>query len=191
MLRNEIIGGSAVLLSLCSGSYYMWQIFTRAIKPHVFSWIVWGTLGLIIFAAQYVGKAGPGCWVMGFSSVLCYVVAAASYSYGEKDITRSDWFFFISGLLAIPLWIATSNPLWAVILASLIDSSAFYPTFRKAWSKPHEEGALVFCLYSVQMLLSLLALDNVTLTTALNPAIILILNATLTLMLFYRRRVLA
>ena len=179
------------MLGIGSCTLYLWQVFHRTIKPHVFSWIIWGTIGLIGFAAQYVGKAGPGCWAIGASSILCFVIAGTGFFYGEKSVTRSDWACFIVSLSAIPVWLATSNPLWAVVIVSAIDAVAFYPTFRKSWMNPHEEGMMAFLLYGLQMLLSIIALENFTLTTALYPATIFVLNIALTLTLLYRRRALA
>ena len=179
------------MLSLGSGAIYLWQIYCRTIKPHVFSWVIWGTLSVISFAAQCSDKGGPGSWAMGVSALLCFVIAGAGFFYGEKSITRGDWACFIFSLMAIPVWLATSNPLWAVVIVSVIDAVAFYPTYRKSWMSPHEEGITVFSIYALQMFLSVVALDNLTLTTALYPAAVFVLDISLVLTLLYRRRILA
>lgn len=185
------MGGLAVAVGVISQLLYLWQIFHRTVKPHIFSWFIWGVLGLTGFAAQYASNAGPGSWAIGVSGSICFVIAAVGFFYGEKSITRSDWVCFIFSLSAIPAWMATSNPLWAVVIVSTIDAAAFFPTFRKSWMTPHEEGMIAFFLYGLQMVLSLLALESFTLTTALYPAVILVMNASLTLTLLCRRRILA
>ncbi len=179
MSAKEIIGGLAVVVGVTSQFLYLWQVFRRTIKPHIFSWFIWGVLGLIGFAAQYASNAGPGSWAIGVSSSICFVIAAAGFFYGEKSITRSDWACFIFSLSAIPVWMATKNPLWAVVIVSTIDAAAFYPTFRQSWMTPHEEGMIAFLLYGLQMVLSLFALESFTLTTALYPAVILVMNVAL------------
>ena len=191
MSPKEIIGGLAVMVGMIAQGLYLWHIFRRTIKPHIFSWVIWGLLGLIGFAAQVAANAGPGCWAMGVSSALCLVIASAGLFYGEKSITRGDWICFILLLSAIPAWMATNNPLWAVIIVSAIDTGAFYPTFRKSWMAPHQESAASFLLYALQTLLSLAALESFTWTTALYPATILTMNIILTSTLFCRRRLLA
>ena len=191
MSPKEIIGGLAVMVGMIAQGLYLWHIFRRTIKPHIFSWVIWGLLGLIGFAAQVAANAGPGCWAMGVSSALCLVIASAGLFYGEKSITRGDWICFILLLSAIPAWMATNNPLWAVIIVSAIDTGAFYPTFRKSWMAPHQESAASFLLYALQTFLSLGALENFTWTTALYPATILTMNIILTSTLLYRRRLLA
>lgn len=191
MLEKEIIGGAAVAIGLYSYAVYLWQIYRRTIKPHLFTWIIWGTLMFIGFAAQYVENAGPGSWNMGVSAVITFVIAGAAYFYGEKNITRSDWIAFIVALSAIPAWIMTDNPLWAVVIISGIDVVAFYPTFRKSWYRPGEEGAWSFFTGGAQFALSIFALENMTFTTVLYPAVIAAMNMLLVTMLLCRRRALA
>lgn len=191
MTDKEIIGGISVVVGVVGQGLYLWQLLRHTIKPHIFSWIIWGLLGLIGFAAQYAAKAGPGCWALGVSSVFCFFIAAAGLFYGEKSITRGDWICFICLLSAIPAWVVTNNPLSAVVIVSAIDAGAFYPTFRKSWATPHDEGVTAFILYGVQMAFSLAALESFTLTTALYPSVMLAMNIALTSTLLYRRRLLA
>lgn len=190
MSAHELLGGLATLLGVGSCSIYLWQILLRQIKPHIFSWFIWGVVGLIGFAAQYAAHAGPGAWTVGVSSIFCLIITVAGLFYGEKSITRSDWACLIFALTAIPAWMATRNPLWAVVIVSAIDATGFYPTFRKSWIKPREESVPTFVLYTFQMFFALTALDTVNVTTALYPATIFVLNMALVFTLLNRRRAL-
>jgi hypothetical protein len=187
---KEIIGALSVVICLYSYGLYMWQIHKRLIKPHLFTWVIWGTLMLIGFAAQYADHAGPGSWNMGVSALITFIIAGQSYFCGEKEITRSDWAALIVAFSAIPVWRMMHDPLWAVIIVSAIDVVAFYPTFRKSWYRPGEEGAFSFFMAAIQFMLSVFALENFTLTTALYPIVITLMNLLLVGMLLYRRRVL-
>lgn len=188
MLTKDIIGAIAVALGLSSNLLYIAQLLRGHIKPHLFSWLLWGLLGFISFAAQYAENAGPGSWALGVSSSFCLIIAAISFRYGEKNITRSDWACLVFGLTAIPVWMATRNPLWAVIIASLIDAVAFWPTLRKSWVMPHEEGVTAFFLYGLQMTFAIMALETVNATTVLYPAVIVLLNSLIVIALLLRRR---
>jgi len=188
MLPKELIGGIAALLGIIASSLYVWQILKHGIRPHIFSRIVWGILMLIAFAAQVSAGAGPGSWTMGISALICFIIAGLGFFYGEKSITRNDWASFIFSLSAIPVWMATHNPLWAVIIVSAIDAVAYYPTFRKSWVNPYQESLTAFFIYTLQMSLSLAALDSFTLTTALYPATLVSMNVILVFILLYRRK---
>ena len=123
---------------------YLLQTIKGTNKPHIFTWIIWTLLTFIAAAVQYVGNAGPGAWVTGVTGLICVVITIFTFKNGEKHITRSDWVMFIAGLITIPLWLLTNSPLWSIILITTIDCSAFYPTFRKSWHKPHEENTFMY-----------------------------------------------
>jgi len=191
MLEKEIMGGVGVAAVSAVQAYYLWQVLKHKVRPHIFSRIVWTLLGFIGFAAQISSNGGPGAWTIGIGSLWCFAITIAGFFHGEKTITRNDWACFIFSLSAIPVWQATHNALWAVVIVSAIDAVSYYPTMRKSWVNPHQEGALAFIGYTVPLAFSLIALDSFTLTTALYPATILTMNVVLVSMLVYRRKVLA
>lgn len=190
MTENEIIGGLSVVIGFVGEVFYLWQIYRGRIKPHLFSWIIWVIILSVDFAAQYVEKSGPGTWALATSITACLFVIIAACYRGEKYITKGDWAAFIMALLAIPVWLMTDNPLWAVIMITGIEVVSIYPTFRKSWIKPVEEGVFLFSTGAAQFLLSIFAQENITWTTALYPASVVVVNMSLVCMLLYRRRVL-
>ncbi len=190
MTEKEIIGLAAAAIGMLSYLIYIVQILRGQVRPHMFTWTIWGLLMMIGFAAQRTDAAGPGSWALGVSGLLTLLIAGMSYFHGEKNITRGDWCAFIAALSAIPVWLVTGSPLLAVIIATLIDMTIYYPTFRKSWMKPGEESVVVYFVMAVQFLLSLAAMENVTLTTALYPAMIVTMNMLLIILLLARRQVL-
>jgi predicted ferric reductase len=93
--------------------------------------------------------------------------------------------------VAIPAWIITANPLVAVIILTIIEALGFFPTYRKAWRKPHDESILAFSLTILKYVLALGAMQTYTLTTVLFPIALLILSSLLILELIIRKRVIA
>ena len=49
---KEILGIVAILLTLIAVIPYIRDILLNKIKPHAFSWFIWGLVTLIIFAAE-------------------------------------------------------------------------------------------------------------------------------------------
>lgn len=145
----------------------------------------------IDWAPQYSKEAGPGLWITFFSALAAFIITACSLKYGEKNITVSDWITLFLALTAIPLWLAIEDPLWSVILISLIEVLATYPTFRKSWHKPHQERALTFTLDGAKFCLSTIALEKFTLTTYLYPMAIVLTDVVLVGMLLFRRRLIS
>ena len=184
---KEALGLLSVALSCIGYSRYFWHIFKKQTKPHAFSWIVWGLTAAIAFFAQRSDAAGAGAWITGFSALTFFAIAAWAVFRGERDIRRSDWWTFTGALAAIPLWYFTGNPLGAVILVTAIDTLGYYPTFRKAYCKPHEETALTHGLDVLKFIPALFAMDNFTVITLLYPSLQLAADGALTLMIMWRR----
>ena len=128
--------------------YFRDMVLART-RPHGFSWFVWRLLTGIAFFAQVAKGGGAGAWVTGFSAIVCLCIAGLAFFYGERQITKADWFSFGGALLGLVLWQLTNDPLLAIVLITITDALAFAPTFRKAYYKPDEETASTFILSSI------------------------------------------
>jgi hypothetical protein len=143
----------------------------------------------VVFLAQLADHGGAGAWPIGVSAAVTLGVAVLAW--GKKayvTITRMDGAFFLVGLTALPFWIFTSEPLWAVVILTTVDVLGFGPTFRKAYAKPHDETLLFFAIIVVRNLTVLLALEHHSLTTVLFPATMALACILFILMVAARRR---
>ncbi len=129
----------ALGISLSGSTIYIASIFRGQTKPHFYTHLIWGIITVIAFFAQLHDHAGPGSWTTGITALACLLQAGLALKYGEKNITRSDQAALLVSLLAVASWVVTKDPLISVILASIINAVAFYPTFRKSWQKPWQE----------------------------------------------------
>lgn len=185
---KQILLGLTLILLLGSYVPYIKGILQGRLKPHMFSWVIWGLINSIAFAIQVSEQAGWGSVVMGLAAVLCLATAALSLTHGERNITRSDWISFISALAAILLWWATKDPFYSVILITLIELLGFYPTFRKSLQKPFEENISIYLFSAIRCVLSIFVLDIVNFNTAFYPAATCAINLVFVAMLAYRRK---
>jgi hypothetical protein len=185
-----IFGWITIFLGIVGYIPYILSLYRKQTKPHVFSWFLWGLLTGIAFYAQLSAGAGPGAWVTGLTAVICLGIAGYAVFHGEKHITRSDWMTFIAGLCAIPVWIFTADPLWAIVWVTIIDALGFYPTFRKSYYKPFEEEPLTYALCALKFFVAIFALENFNLTTALYQFSLVVMNGLFVAMVLYRRKAL-
>ena len=191
MFYKETFSLIAIAITLAAFIPYIREIFRGTIRPHIFSWVIWGVTTLLIFLAQLEDNGGAGTWPIGVSASITIFIAYLAYlKRADVTITRADWLFFIAALLSLPLWYWTSDPLWAVILLTAIDVAGFGPTVRKAYQFPYSESLLFFALFTLRNALVMLALENLTLTTLIFPAVMLILCVLMMAMIAYRRRML-
>jgi hypothetical protein len=88
----------------------------------------------------------------------------------DLSITPLDWGCLVVALLALPIWLLTSSPLWAVLILTAIDLVGFGPTVRKAYKKPHEERIWFFLLGALRNAFVIAALEHYSPTTVVFPA---------------------
>ena len=184
------LSGLAIALTLVAFIPYIRSILKEKTKPHVFSWVIWGTTTFIVFLAQLQDGGGYGAWPTGLSGLITlYVALLAFIKTSDSTITALDWFFFITALSSLPFWYFTDNPLWAVIILTTVDILGFGPTVRKAYHHPLDENILFYAMFTVRNLLVIMALQHYSLTTILFPAAIALACLVLIIMLIIRRKV--
>lgn len=187
MTFTAIFGLLSVAAMLAARATYFTSIWRGKTRPHAFSWFIWGVISSIGFAAQFAEGAGAGSWARGFGAVTCFMLVGISLFRGERNITRADWMTLCVALLAIPLWVLTKTPVWSVVLVCLIDTVGYLPTVRKSWTKPQSESALSYSIGSLGAFLTLLAIENYTVSTWLYPAVLVVSNGAMALFLLGRR----
>ena len=189
ILKN-IFGYIAIFIAIISYIPYLKKIYSGKFKPHVFSWIIWTLLTAIAFFAQLSDGGGIGSWATGISAIFSLLIVIASFKFNKNIgfITKTDWFSFFAGLLSIPLWIITDDPLWSVILVTVIDLLGFYPSFRKGYKKPQEDSTILFGLSGIKFALAIIALEHFSIVTVLYPLALVIADFLFVLMLIVRRK---
>ena len=121
--------------------------------------------------------------------ITLYVAGLAYLKKSDIAITQTDWIFFSLALLSLPLWYLSSDPLWAVVILTLVDILGFGPTFRKAYHHPFEENLTFFAIFTARNIIAIMALEHYSLITVLFPAAIAAACSVLLLMVIYRRRI--
>lgn len=186
-----IFGVLSIAMMVCSRAGYFADIYRGRTRPHVFSWLIWGTISSIGFAAQAAEGAGPGSWARGFGSATCFLLVFLSFFKGEKNIKRGDWITLGVALSAIPLWVVTKTPFWSVLIVCFIDTIGYLPTVRKAYLKPRSEMAISYLFSCLGAGFSLLAIVQYTPSTWLYPLMLTFTNGGMFVFLHARRRAVA
>jgi hypothetical protein len=188
MMYKEFLSALAIALTFFAFFPYIRSILKDEIKPHVFSWVIWGSTTFIVFLAQLRDGGGAGAWPIGVSGLITIYVAFLAYvKKADITITKTDWLFFLTAMMSLPLWYFTADPLWAVVILTSVDVFGFGPTVRKAYSHPFDEDRLFFSLFMVRNLVVVIALEHYSLTTVLFPATIAAACLALLILITYRR----
>lgn len=184
-----VLGSLAACMAVVNYLPYLYGVFTRSLRPHAFSWIIFTIITATVSIAQFSSGAGAGAWATGATSLTTFLIALFAIRNGGYSITGFDIASFAGALCAIPLWVLTDNPLAAVILLTIIEILGFLPTYRKAFTHPHDESVLAFSLTILKYVLALGAMQTYSLTTTLFPVALIVLSILLILELLWRRSV--
>ncbi|MFW5451095.1 MAG: hypothetical protein ACKE9I_05810 [Methylophagaceae bacterium] len=189
MLSKESLSAIAIVITFIAFIPYIRSIIQGTIKPHVFSWLIWGVTTFIVFLAQLQDNAGVGAWPIGISGIITLFIALLAFiKRADITITGLDWVFFIAAISSLPFWYLTSDPLWAVVILTTVDLLGFGPTIRKAYEHPFSESLLFFSLFAARNLIVIMALEHYSITTVLFPLVISVACILLIIMIVYRRR---
>lgn len=189
MLYKEVLSAVAIALTFVAFYPYLRGIIQGTTKPHVFSWVIWASTTFVVFLAQLQAGGGVGAWPIGVSGVITALIAAAAYlKRADITITRTDWLFSSAAMSSLPLWYATSDPMWAVVVLTVVDLLGFGPTVRKAYAAPHSESLAFFGLFAVRNSVVVVALESYSVATVLFPAVIAVACVLLMLLIVYRTR---
>ncbi|MCW7481136.1 hypothetical protein [Leptospira kanakyensis] len=167
---RSLITGIAIFLTFYAYIPYIKGIWTGTIRPHVFSWVIWGATTFIVFFAQIAGNGGVGSLPIGVSGIITILVAGIAYrKRGDIEITKPDWLFFGLALSSLPFWFYFSDPLAAVIVLSIADILGFIPTFRKGYILPNSEPLGFYLIFLFRNFLAMAGLAEWNTATLLFP----------------------
>jgi len=169
---RSLLSFVAIVLTFVGYVPYVRSILRRETKPHVFSWIIWGSTTFIGFFAPIEGGGGAGAWPIGVSGTVALLVAFLAWRFrGDTSVTASDRLFFGLALASLPLWYLTADPLWSVVVLTLADTLGIGPTLRKAYRYPAEENLTFWTLFVVRNGVASAALERWSTTTLLFPVV--------------------
>jgi hypothetical protein len=185
---KEILGSVAVIIAIVQAIPYIRDIFRRKTKPHLYTYLIWSIVTALAFCGQYVAGGGPGSWTTGIMALISIGVLVLCFRYGTEDITLFDGLCLVGALIAIIPWWLMRDPLYSVVLATLIDVLAFFPTIRKTMRDPSSETLISYVLNLVRHPLSILALSVYSVTTVIYPVALFVMNAVLVVVILKQRR---
>lgn len=188
LLSKETIGILSVLAGLVGNIYYHYQIFTKQVRPHTITFLIWTLTVVGTTVAQVLEGAGPGAWnmILGSLNVISILFLSIFY-FGHSKVSRFDLLCLGLAALGIFLWWQTSNPIYAVLLLTTADCMGYGPTFVKVYHKPNEEGLSLYYGANVSLLLAVLAMEVYNVITLTFPIAIITFNIGIIALVWYRR----
>lgn len=170
MLTTQFFSGMAIFMSILAYFVYVYSIYKGKSKPHIYSWFSWFIVILIGGLAQHqVDESGSSSMVL-YVTAFCYLTIALYACFMKnKNITRNDTYIFAGALCAIPMWLLTKNPLWALFILMIIDVLCFCPTIRKTYHKPYSEDLAAYSFAALSYTFMIFAVVAPTMESIIYP----------------------
>lgn len=177
---KETLAIIAALIAIAGNLPYLRDCFTRRVKPHPYTWLVWTIVSGITLFGQLAKGAGIGA--LPAAVALCFTIAIFIFSiqYGFKYVRKADKYFLIAALLGLIPWLISDDPTISVVIAVSIDLIAFVPTIRKTWLHPESETPILYSANVVRHVLTLFSLQTYNIATTLHSIAMIVTNTIMT-----------
>jgi len=183
-----ILGLLATILAIFSFYPYLKDIFKKKTKPHAYSWLIWSIIQGVGVLAMLEGGASFGSMGLAVGTLLTFVIFLLSFKYGTRNITKIDTALLLACLVIIVVWLNQEDPLWAVVLVSLVDTIAYIPTYRKTYLNPQTETLFSYVMWVIANILSIMAMAHYSLVTMLYIGTLTVTDFLMVLLLTFKGR---
>jgi multisubunit Na+/H+ antiporter MnhG subunit len=176
MLEYIVVVGA--VFSLLGALAYIRSMFKGETKPNRVTWFMWLLAPFIATAASLsngVSWAVVPVFMAGFSPFLIFTASFFTKKAYWK-LTTFDYLCGIISALALGLWLLTSLPDLAIILAIISDGLAAVPTFVKAWHNPKTESTWPFTIGMLSPMTVFLVARTWSFSELAFPAYLIVVN---------------
>ena len=184
---KDVFAVIATILAIAGNLPYIRDAFTRRVKPHPFTWLVWTIVSTIVLFGQIAEGAGIGALPTAVACAFTIIIFLFSLQYGFKYVKRSDKYFLAAALLGIIPWLIFKNPTFSVIIAVTIDLIAFVPTLRKTYLHPETETPILYGSNVLRHILTLFSLQSYNIATTLHSISMIITNSAMVVLITDRK----
>jgi hypothetical protein len=178
-------------MSVANTFPYVRDTLRRSTRPHRGAWLIWSVLAIIACLSQRADGASWSLAMCAVQALLDILVLALAVRLGEGGLSTGE--LAAMGLAAAGVlgWMAADAPLVAtscVVVADLMGAVVMAP---KAWRDPDSETLATFALASVGGAFATAAVGAVDPALLLYPIYFCLVNASIALLIWHRRAVLA
>lgn len=185
---KEVLGIIGIIVLIAGYIPYIKDTISGKTTPHIFSWFLWGFMAFIAFGIQYSHQAGPSAWITLATSIISFFIGFVSLKNGSRDVKPLDYLFLSLAIISLILWRVIKAPEIATIFQLSAGVIALGPTIRKTWIKPYEETFSTWVLNSIRHGITLSAVENYSINTALHPFVWVIANSVVVIIIIIRKK---
>ncbi len=186
-LAAPIAGTLAGLVGVAGMVPYIRDTVRGATRPHRGTWLIWGTLALIVLLSQRADGASWSLVMAGTHVVLNGVVIVLALRAGTGGLSSADAALIAIAAAGVAGWLVCDQPVVAtacVVAADLVAAAMMVP---KTWREPRSETLSTFAFASLGGALAAAAVAVPEPALLLYPVYYVAVNGALALVILHRR----
>jgi hypothetical protein len=182
-----LLGG---VLGAAESIPYVRDTWRRTTVPHRGSWLIWGVIEVVAVESQLADGARWSLVPLIAQAVGTCVVFALSIWLGSGGLTRVELTLIALAGVGLLGWLVADEPVIATACVIVADFVAAIMMLPKAWSDPDSETLSTYGLASLAGMAAVGSVGGPSLPLLMYPVYFALINASLTLVIAYRRTVL-
>lgn len=183
-----VFGVLSLIPAAIAYTLYFKGMLAGKIKPHAFSWLIWGLLAGNGFMAQVSANAGIGSWATGITSLACLAIFGIAIFRGDTKVLRLDWVLLVLAFISFGMLFFIEDKTLSLCVTLFATLLGFSMTWRKTWRLPHEEAVWSFGLNAVKFLPAIFAMQTYSFLTVAYPLTAGLANALVVVIVLLRNR---
>ena len=157
------------ILALCAAVPYILAIYQGKVRPHRFTWLIWLLTKSLILLAQYDEEARWSLTLSIAGVVVATIVFLLSIKRGVGGTSTSDRAALALSVVSLAIWFVTQEALYGLFFAIAADAIGTILTVKKTYRLRGTESALVWGMAAMASFLSILAVEQYTVSQTAFP----------------------
>jgi hypothetical protein len=185
-----VLGLAAGAIGVADTIPYVRDTLRGVTRPHRGTWLIWGTLAIVVCLSQYADGASWSLIMAAVQAVLTTLIFILSIRRGEGGLSTVELVMIAIASGGVIGWIVADEPLVAtacVVAADLIGAAMMVP---KTWRDPGSETLVTFAFASLGGALAAGAVGAFDVSLLLYPVYYCLVNGAIALLIHQRRAVL-
>jgi hypothetical protein len=187
MIQILVITGSAA--ELIASANYIIDTIKGKTQPNRVTWLIWAVAVFTTTAAELsdgVTWSVLPVFMKGFCPLLIFLASFLNKkAYWKLGIL--DYSCGFLAILALSLWIVTSNPKVAIIFALASDFLAGTPTIIKIWKYPETESKAIYIVGIFSALTAVIAIKSWSFVETTFPIYLVAMNLLFVAIIFRKK----
>jgi hypothetical protein len=186
-----VFGILAGVVGIADTIPYVRDVMRGTTRPHRGTWLIWGTLAIVVCLSQRADGASWSLVMAGVQAIVTTLIFLLAIPRGVGGLSRREAVLIAIAAGGVVGWIVAAEPLVAIACVIGADLIALAMMTPKTYRDPGSETLASFALASLGGALAAGAVASLDLSLLLYPIYFCLANGAIAVLIGYRRSVLA